>query len=497
MAIKKTNSSVSRILLPDQLGPHFVDDPAQKLLLVVPFDMTFGRQLHIQKAVWWMSAILRRLATSQNEIELIECENLTDWVDRFSDVAEVIGPTSYQARKAFSDKNKFLRLPSRGFVTSEADFQQWILQRAGKRLKLEDFYRAARIKHKVLLDESDNPLGGSWNYDAENRLPPPRNKLTLELAASYQPQWDEIDEKAYSIIQSYQAKGVKYLGQFSKHRYFAQSHQESINALDNFLDTRIKDFGPYEDASLTADWQMAHSLLSAPLNIGLIDPKVLIEKASLSLKKGAPLNSVEGFIRQIMGWRDFIWHLYWHFGEEYILSSNELSANKDIPDWMSQLNSDEPKAQCLKQITSDLSERAWLHHIQRLMILGNWTMQQGVNPQQLVDWFDRMFIDGHQWVMAANVIGMSQYADGGRMSTKPYAAGGAYLNKMTDFCKSCVFKPEVRVGPTACPFTAGYWKFINQHQARFVKNPRMSRAVYGLNRLSDRDQLMAENSNQS
>ena len=131
------------------------------------------------------------------------------------------------------------------------------------------------------------------------------------------------------------------------------------------------------------------------------------------------------------------------------------------------------------------------------MILGNWTMQQGVNPQQLVDWFDRMFIDGHQWVMAANVIGMSQYADGGRMSTKPYASGGAYINKMTDFCKSCVFKPEVRVGPTACPFTAGYWKFINQHQARFVKNPRMSRAVYGLNRLSDRDQLMAENSNQS
>jgi deoxyribodipyrimidine photolyase-related protein len=493
-----SNKSIPvRVLLPDQLGPHFIDDPKQKILLVVPFDSTFGRQMHIQKAVWWMSAILHRIAEADGQIELVECENLESFVSIFKEEAEVIGPTSFQARKAFMKNANFKRLPSRGFVTSEQDFAHWIKDRSGKRFKLEDFYRFARVKHGLLVDEDNQPIGGNWNFDADNRLPPPKGLNKLNLPESFIPQWDQIDELALQKIQNYIDNGNEYLGKFSKNRYFAVNRDESLKALENFIQTRLHQFGPFEDASLTDDWQMAHSLLSAPLNIGLIDPLEMINAAIAELAKGAPINSVEGFVRQILGWRDYVWHLYWFFTETYSAESNFLAANQPLPIWMQRLDSAALKANCLKQVTDDLSDRAWLHHIQRLMILGNWAMQQQINPQLLVDWFDRSFIDGHPWVMAANVIGMSQYADGGRMSTKPYAAGGAYINKMTDFCKGCEFKPEVRVGATACPFTAGYWKFIDRHKESFSKNPRMTRAVYGLNRLKDLDQLLAESSNQS
>jgi len=486
-----------RVILPDQLGPHYIDDPSQKVLLVVPFDLTFGRKIHVQKAVWWMSAILHRVEESAGQVELVECENLEAFVNDYKWKAEIIGPTNFKARKAFIKSENFVRLPSRGFVTSEKDFAQWIDSRSGKRIKLEDFYRFARVKHQFLVDESNQPVGGSWNYDSDNRLPPPKGLSKLDLPESYIPQWDQIDELALQRIQKYITDGSNYTGKFSKKRYFAVNRDESLKALENFIQTRLNKFGPYEDASLAEDWQMAHSLLSAPLNIGLIDPREMIERAVTELSNGASLNSVEGFVRQILGWRDYVWHLYWFFGESYTQENNFLAANQPLPNWMESLESSDLTANCLKHVTEDLSDRAWLHHIQRLMILGNWAMQQQISPQLLVDWFDRNFIDGHPWVMAANVIGMSQYADGGRMSTKPYAAGGAYINKMTDFCKGCEFKPEVRVGPTACPFTAGYWKFIDRHKDSFIKNPRMSRAVYGLNRLKDLDQLLAESSNQS
>jgi deoxyribodipyrimidine photolyase-related protein len=497
LLIVANNSLPPRIILPDQLGPHFVDDPNQKIILLVPFDLTFGRNIHIQKAIWWMSAILHRVNSAIEKIELVECDTLADFTEKFTGPAEVIGPTSYQARKAFLGKDNFIRLPSRGFVSSEKDFADWIKQKAGKKFKLEDFYRYARIKHRILVDDSNEPVGGSWNYDDENRLPPPKGQHKLELVESYIPQWDQIDELAYEKIQNFISQGHSYMGKFSRERYFAVTHEESSKALENFIQTRLEQFGPYEDASLSADWQMSHSLLSAPLNIGLLDPRELIDKAVSQIQHGAPINSVEGFVRQILGWRDYVWHLYWYFSESYSTDNNELNAKQPLPDWMSSLDSSKLKANCLRQVTDDLAERAWLHHIQRLMILGNWAMQQQVNPQLLVDWFDRGFIDGHPWVMAANVIGMSQYADGGKMSTKPYAAGGAYINRMSDFCKGCEYQPDIRVGPKACPFTSGYWKFIDRHQDRFVKNPRMSRAVYGLNRLKDLDQLLAEPGNQS
>lgn len=494
--VSMTKSSKSiRIILPDQLGPTFVDDKNQKTLLLVPMKSTFARKIHIQKAVWWMSAILHRVAEAKEPIEIIFCEDLFSFLKSFNEEAEVIGPTSFEMRKAFIKKKNITRLPSRGFVTSENDFAAWINSRAGKKLRLEDFYRFARVKHKILLDDDGSPVGGAWNFDTENRLPPPKSaKLKVKPVESFI--WNEIDEQALIKIQEFQSKGMTFIGSFSKEKYFATNRSESLAALKNFINHRLNLFGPYEDASLQGDWAMAHSLLSAPMNIGLLDPKEVITAATQALSEGAPINSVEGFIRQILGWRDYVWHLYWYFGENYIFENNHFEAKNELPNWMVDLAPTELTANCLKNVTQNLKERAWLHHIQRLMILGNWALQQKIDPKQLVDWFDRAFLDGHPWVMAANVIGMSQYADGGRMSTKPYVSGGAYINKMSNFCGECAYSPEIRVGERACPFTAGYWKFIHRNRDEFKKNPRISQAVYGLARLKDLPVLLQEESNQ-
>lgn len=492
--VKVTNSSI-RIILPDQLGPHFIDDASQKTVLVVPMDETFARKMHIMKAVWWMSAILNRVDQSKEPIELIFCDSLEAFLKDFKEPAEVIGPTSYKQRKAFIGQANIKRLPSRGFVTSEMEFANWVSSRPGKKLRLEDFYRFARVKHKVLVDPNDLPIGGSWNFDDQNRLPPPKSqRLPLEPLREFS--WNETDESALKKIRQFQKKGLNYIGNFSKEKYFATDRKEALAALENFIKHRLELFGPFEDASLKSDWAMSHSLLSAPMNIGLLSPQEAINAAEAALKNGARINSVEGFVRQILGWRDYVWHLYWFFGENYQKDSNHFQAQNPLPNWMADLNPSELKANCLRHVMTDLQTRGWLHHIQRLMILGNWSLQHEINPQELVDWFDRAFLDGHPWVMAANVIGMSQFADGGRMSTKPYASGGAYIKKMSDFCQGCDYAPETRIGEKACPFTAGYWKFIHRNQDEFRKNPRISQAVYGLSRLKDLEALLKEESNQ-
>jgi len=483
-----------RILLPDQLGDHFIDDAPGQIKILLPAKDLWLRKMHRAKAQWWLSAILHRKEELGKRCEIIECESVAEFANSFKEKASVIAPTSFHNRKAFMGKDNFEKLPSRGFVTSEKDFANWISQRAGKKLRLEDFYRHARVMHSVLVDPDDQPVGGAWNFDHDNRLSPPKNVTKLNLKPAYYPVEDEIDELARKKIKEYEKQGYVFVGKDEK-REFAATVSETKKVFKNFIETRLNQFGPMEDASLTNDWHMSHSLLSAPMNIGLIDPMFLIKSVEKELKNGAPIASVEGFIRQIMGWRDYIWHLYWYFGEDYVKDNNYLKANNKLPDWLANLDTKNVKANCLKTVVSDLEQRAWVHHIQRLMMLGNWCMQQGINPQELVDFFDRLFIDGHPWVMAANVIGMSQYADGGKMSTKPYTSGGSYINKMSNFCGGCVYKPDVRVGEQACPFTAGYWKFLNTHKDKFAKNPRMSQGVNGLKRLKDLDQLLKEKSN--
>ena len=243
---------------------------------------------------------------------------------------------------------------------------------------------------------------------------------------------------------------------------------------------------------LADDPWMAHSLLSSSLNLGLLDPLDVVQRAEQAYREAdLPLASVEGLVRQVIGWRDYIWNLYWHLGPDY-RHRNALHANEDIPDWFAELDADAVQARCLSSILADVRDHAWVHHIPRLMVLGNYAMQRGWDPAQVTDWFHRAFVDGYDWVMVPNVVGMSQYADGGQITTKPYAGGGAYINRMSDYCGGCAYSPTVRVGEKACPFTAGYWSFLDRHRAEFAGNHRMAQAVRGLDRLKDLELLVLQ-----
>jgi len=237
---------------------------------------------------------------------------------------------------------------------------------------------------------------------------------------------------------------------------------------------------------------MAHSLLSVPLNLGVLHPLDAVRAAEAAYRDGsAPLAAVEGFIRQILGWREYMWQLYWHFGPDY-LDSNALGAHTPLPDWWMDLDADSVDAECLRQALAGVRDRGWAHHIQRLMVLGSHGLQRGYDPRALSDWFASSFVDGFAWVMPTNVIGMSQHADGGLVATKPYTSGGAYINKMSDHCRDCRFDPKKRLGDDACPFTAGYWAFVDRHQGLLAANMRTARAVSSMKRLGDLEAVLEQ-----
>ena len=352
---------------------------------------------------------------------------------------------------------------------------------------MENFYRDQRRRFDVLM-EGDSPVGGTWNLDHDNREKPPKKERTLGVTDPWWPTEDGIDERVRADLDAMELDTVGADGP----RWFAVTPDEAQQALRRFVDHRLDPFGPYEDAVLAGDPTMAHSLLSVPLNLGVLHPLDAVHAAEQAHHDGtARLNSVEGFVRQILGWREYIWHLYWHFGEGYH-RSNQLGAQKTLPRWWTELDGDAVTAACLSHTLNEVRDRGWVHHIPRLMILGNHALQREYRPSALTEWFTTSFVDGFAWVMPPNVVGMSQHADGGKLATKPYASGGAYLDRMTDHCGDCAFDPKVRVGERACPFTAGYWQFVHRQQDLLRGNHRTARAVATMDRLSDLDALLEQ-----
>ena len=261
----------------------------------------------------------------------------------------------------------------------------------------------------------------------------------------------------------------------------------ALAQLQNFIDNHLFAFGPYEDAIAKDEWALHHSLLSPYLNVGLLHASEVVEAAIAAFKQGdRPIESVEAFVRQVIGWREYINGMYWFLGEEY-RELNGLNADRKLLPLFN--DSTKTKMECVRSVVADVEKRAWVHHIPRLMVLSNLALITGTNPQQFLDWMREQFIDAAEWVMVPNVIGMAVHADGGRLMTKPYAAGGAYLNRMTQSCKGCVYDPKKRVGEDACPFTTLYWDFLDRHSATFAKNHRMSQQVHGLKRLTDLPEL--------
>ena len=483
-------SPTVRWLFADQLGPAFDDGGAA---VIIVSRRAFGRRrMHHAKALIYLSAMLHR--ASNDGVDIVVADTYREALaqvapDGRPGRVEVIDPSTQPARELVRSLGVMV-LPGRGFITSQSEFATWAQSR--RRLVLEDYYRDVRRRTGILMTPSGEPVGGRWNFDAENRLPPPKTH-DLGLHITF-PVEDEIDTQARAMLAEWQAQGWLSLRGADGPRRFAVTRAEALTALADFITHRLRLFGPYEDATMAADWVMAHSLLSVPLNLGLLHPREVIDavvQAHADDPVVAPLAGVEGFIRQVLGWREYVWHLYWWFGEDYS-ARNALRAHGHLPAWFDQPQPHQVDAACLRSALTQTHDLGWSHHIVRLMVLANWALQRGYQPREMNDWFVDMFVDGTQWVMPANVIGMGLFADGGEMATKPYAAGGAYLNRMTDFCRGCRYSPTVRVGSKACPFTAGYWWFLHRHQDTLGSNHRLRNPYATMRRLTDLEELVAQ-----
>ncbi len=483
-------------LFGDQLGRHIHSSSqhADREVVLVESSAAIARRGgHRQKAHLVLSGIRHLAADLGDRAQFWQASGYRDALVELGRPVVVHEPTSHAA-SAFvarlAEEGLVSEiLPNPSFALSRKEFGEWAGD--GKNFRMENFYRDQRVRFDILMD-GDKPSGGSWNYDHDNRDSPPKRD-TLGVDPPWWPTEDQIDEEVRADLDAMVADGVAFTG-VDGPRLFAVTSDEADEALRTFIDQRLATFGRWEDAMMDADWPMSHSLLSVPLNLSLLDPLDVVHAAEAAVRDGSvDISAGEGFIRQIIGWREFIWHLYWHYGPEY-MENNGLDAHVPLPDWFRDLDADAVTARCLSEALRGVRDRGWVHHIPRLMLLGSHALQRGYDPAELSEWFRANFIDGFDWVMPVNVIGMSQHADGGLMATKPYTSGGAYIDKMSDHCKPCAFNPKKRVGDDACPFTAGYWAFTHRHEEMLRKNNRTARSVATMNRLKDLDELLEQES---
>lgn len=351
--------------------------------------------------------------------------------------------------------------PDDRFLCSAAEFQAWADGR--KQLRMEYFYRSLRRKYDVLM-EGDKPVGGAWNYDKQNRSPA---KEKLSIPKPYTEAPDAVTQDVMDLVQ---ALFSDHFGDMEPFHY-AVTRQGALEALDHFIETRLANFGTYQDAMLSGEPWMFHSHISLYLNCGLLGPLECIRKAELAYHAGqAPLNSVEGFIRQILGWREYVKGIYDMKMPGYV-AENYLEAKRALPAfyWNGQT-----QMNCLKHCVTETRENAYAHHIQRLMVLGNFALIAGLNPDEVNAWYHLVYADAYEWVELPNVSGMVLFADGGVLASKPYAASGAYINKMSNYCGSCSYKVSAKNGPKACPFNYLYWNFMIENHDKLSANPRMA-----------------------
>jgi deoxyribodipyrimidine photolyase-related protein len=352
-------------------------------------------------------------------------------------------------------------LPDDRFICSRADFARWAEGR--RQLRLEHFYREMRRRTGILM-EGDAPAGGRWNYDAENRKPA-RADLFMPRPMRHAP--DAVTEAVLDMVENRFPDGFGTLRPF----WFATDEAGARRAAATFMREALPRFGDYQDAMLAGEPFLYHSVLSIYLNAGLLDPLDLCRRAEREWREGrAPLNAVEGYVRQILGWREFVRGIYDLEGPDYP-RRNALGATRDLP-WF--YWSGETDMACLAGAIGQTIEHAYSHHIQRLMVTGTFALLAGIDPHQVHEWYLAVYADAYEWVEAPNTIGMSQFADGGIVASKPYAASGAYIDRMSDYCRSCRYDVRDREGRDACPFNALYWDFLARHRARFEGNPRMA-----------------------
>lgn len=464
-------------------GPLAAAKPEQfEIVFVESQQMLKGARWHKQRLFFLLSAarhFAKELEAEGFVVHYIKAEDTATGVKQISsNYEEVIAaePSSYRLFKSLSEIG--VRFVTNDFfLTERADFLSWAGSQ--KSLKLENFYRWQRQRLGILMEDGE-PLGGRWNYDEENRLPPP--KLGYRWPQYPKHERDSIDLEVISDISS-----LDLLGKIDETTW-GTTRAAALGQLKRFLDNSFVDFGPLEDAMTSESWAVHHSLLSTYLNVGLITAEEVVTAALKRFAKGdVPLASCEGFIRQIIGWREYVNGLYWYFGEDYRNSNSFGSKNKLLPLFNDPTKT---KMRCVSETVAQIEDRAWVHHIPRLMVLSNLAALADVEPATFLRWMREVFIDATDWVMVPNVIGMSLHADGGKMSTKPYVAGGAYISRMSNYCSDCSYNPKTRTEDDSCPFTTLYWHYLARNSDRLKKNHRMFQQMSGMRKLRDLEETL-------
>ena len=366
-------------------------------------------------------------------------------------------------------------LPDDRFLCSPAAFRDWAAGR--KQLRMEYFYRDMRRQTRLLMD-GDQPVGGKWNFDAENR-----KAVNVDLFMP-QPKACPPDTITPEVLALVEARFSNHFGDLAPF-WFAVTRANAEAAFAIFVNQALPHFGDYQDAMMTGEPFLYHSVISQYLNCGLLDPLLICKQVEAAYRAGkAPLNAAEGFIRQIIGWREYVRGIYWLKMPGYE-RSNFFGHTRALPDfyWTAQTD-----MTCVKAAVTQTKEQAYAHHIQRLMLTGNFAMLAGIDPHALHQWYLSVYADAYEWVELPNTVGMSQFADGGLLASKPYAASGAYINRMSNYCGSCSFDVKQRTGSKACPFNALYWDFIARNRDKIGRNPRMAQMVRTYDKFSATEQ---------
>jgi deoxyribodipyrimidine photolyase-related protein len=468
--------------LTDSLTPLVVNEPADSVILMTEVRGESDSAAHHKAKLAFLFSAMRHFANSLRAegwtvryVKLTDSQNsqsFTGEIQRaLDDMPEIehihlTEPSEYRVLSCVQNwRDAFDMMvtisPDQRFIASHDEFADWAEGR--KLLRMEYFYRDMRRKTQLLM-EGDKPEGGKWNYDSENRKPP-KSGLNLPPNLSFKP--DDITQEVLDMV------AAEFPNRFGAldHFFYGVTQADARKALDYFILRGLPEFGDYQDAMMTGEPFLFHSLLSLYLNIGLLTPLEICRAVEAAYKSGdAPLNAAEGYIRQIIGWREYVRGIYWLKMPHY-LDENALGAQRDLPDfyWTG-----ETDMHCLSQAIGQTKDYAYAHHIQRLMITGNFALLIGANPKQVHEWYLAVYMDAFEWVELPNTLGMSQFADGGLLGSKPYASSGAYINRMSNYCKSCKYKVTEKTGDTACPFNSLYWHFIDRNKEALSGNPRMA-----------------------
>ena len=468
-SLKNFRKEQDKILMMEVVNEaSYVNHHKKKLVLVFSAMRHFAENLKKQG----YPVIYSKIDNSSNTFteELVKhCKNIKP------KKIVIVHPGEYRVLQEIKKWKKILKIPvsiieDNRFFCNIDEFQKWAGNK--KELRMETFYRMMRKKHHILVDDDGKPQGGKWNYDVKNRKRLPKSHPKIPQLLEHRP-----DRITNQVIIDVKKKFSKHFGDLEPF-WFATTNQDAMKNLEEFIENRLELFGPYEDAMVQNEKFLYHSVLSMYLNIGLLEPKQVINK--VLQKKNISIESIEGFVRQILGWREYIRGIYWHEMPKYS-KTNFFNAKNHLPEfyWTGKTEMNCMK-NCLKQTIQD----AYAHHIQRLMITGNFSLIAGINPKQVCDWYLSVYADAFEWVELPNTHGMTLYADGGILGTKPYAASGNYINKMSDYCKECKYDVKQKEGKDACPFNYLYWNFFLTNREKLENNPRLWTTFSNIKKMS-------------